>query len=299
MLIMIAFKNMILLSENIRTFIVLVQEKSVTNTAFKLGLTQTAVTQRLKALEESCGATLFLRTRKGLLMTNEGEELYQSALQVQTIESQSISFNKSEQNKTSVFKIACPTSLINTLVIPKIIEFNKKNNNFQISFQIKADDLEDRVSKIKKGLIDFGFIRSSDVPNELEGKIVTSDKFYLIGPTHFKNMNIKEIVSNYRAVNFDIADDLTLAYLKKFKLEKLYNPNPHTINNIPGLVSLIEAGFGYGLIEEKFLKKFLPKNKLSILNNNQFLENKMALCWLPRPIYSKTFLSFIDLISKN
>lgn len=68
----------------LRVFIVIVQEKSITNSAHRLFLTQPAVSSALKRLEESLDTQLIDRSGRHITVTKAGERLYQECLQVQT-----------------------------------------------------------------------------------------------------------------------------------------------------------------------------------------------------------------------
>lgn len=59
-----------------RTFYWIAKEKNITKTAEKLYISQSAVTQSLKKLEEQLGGTLFIRNKKGVELTEAGERLY-------------------------------------------------------------------------------------------------------------------------------------------------------------------------------------------------------------------------------
>ena len=50
--------------------------KNITLAAGELSLSQPAVSQAVKNLEKSLGSTLFIRTSKGVRLTDEGEVLY-------------------------------------------------------------------------------------------------------------------------------------------------------------------------------------------------------------------------------
>ena len=60
-----------------RTFLVIAREGSVSAAAKALSVSQPAVSQQLKNLEESFGTPLFVRTARGMKLTREGEVLYQ------------------------------------------------------------------------------------------------------------------------------------------------------------------------------------------------------------------------------
>ena len=66
---------MSLLSPRLIAFLAVAQCKTVHRAADKIHITQTAVTQRIRALEHSLKTTLFIRTRKGMNLTPEGEVL--------------------------------------------------------------------------------------------------------------------------------------------------------------------------------------------------------------------------------
>ena len=64
-----------LLSHNLQAFIAVVEQSTVHGAAKQVNLTQTGVTQRIRALESDLQTTLFLRSRKGMKLTREGEAL--------------------------------------------------------------------------------------------------------------------------------------------------------------------------------------------------------------------------------
>ena len=65
------------------------------------------------------------------------------------------------------------------------------------------------IVKLKNGTVDFAFIRSDLVPNEIEGKQLKVNKFYLVGPTSWGKRSIKDILTKERSIIFDPRDDLT------------------------------------------------------------------------------------------
>jgi LysR family transcriptional regulator (chromosome initiation inhibitor) len=286
---------MSLLSDNLKAFMLVSELGTVHEAASVLGLTQTGITQRIRSLETSLGVTLFLRSRTGMKRTVEGEELYQYCLSVRRLESESLSFLKDEGNRKPIQVSFCgPTSLMRSRVVPALSKFLKGHPKTLLHIDI--DDFEDRIKKIKTGQVDFAFIRASAVPNELEGRPLTPDRFVLIAPKIWRDREIHSIIQNERIIDFDPSDDMTFQYLKKFKLSNKVQNERHFVNNIESLVDLIEDGHGYGVLEEHFLESFLSKRKICILNEGKALENRMALCWSPRPIQSKLFKEIISQI---
>ena len=63
----------------VRAFVSVAETGSMTVSAHTLHLTQAAVSQQIRRLEEGFGCELFERDRRGLRMTNEGERLFGKA----------------------------------------------------------------------------------------------------------------------------------------------------------------------------------------------------------------------------
>lgn len=65
----------------LRTFVVVARERSITRASELLHLSQPAVSAHIKALEETLGLTLFDRTPRGMSLTREGQRLLAKAEQ--------------------------------------------------------------------------------------------------------------------------------------------------------------------------------------------------------------------------
>jgi DNA-binding transcriptional LysR family regulator len=60
----------------LKSFYYVALEESVSKAAIKLHISQPAVSQNIKTLESEIGFSLFVRTDKGVKLTNEGKEIY-------------------------------------------------------------------------------------------------------------------------------------------------------------------------------------------------------------------------------
>src|ERR1700759_5172966 len=63
----------------LRYFVVLAEEGNFGRAANRLNMSQPPLTRQIQQLEEDVGAQLFLRTRKGVRMTNAGQVLFEEA----------------------------------------------------------------------------------------------------------------------------------------------------------------------------------------------------------------------------
>src|SRR6185295_11532943 len=82
---------MMIAQAQLPTFMAVAELLNLSAAARKLGITQTGATQRIKALEQSLGATLFTRSRSGMRLTEEGHLLLRYCTAVSSLEGQFLS----------------------------------------------------------------------------------------------------------------------------------------------------------------------------------------------------------------
>ncbi len=83
---------MSLLHHGVEAFKAIVEQGTVHGAARQIGLSQTGVTQRIRALERELGTTLFVRSRKGMFPTAEGEALVRWCQRVDDLEGELLTF---------------------------------------------------------------------------------------------------------------------------------------------------------------------------------------------------------------
>ena len=64
----------------LQTFLMVIKEKSFSKASAKLGISQPAVTQQIKFIEDYLDTKIVERKKNGILLTKEGEDLYRIAL---------------------------------------------------------------------------------------------------------------------------------------------------------------------------------------------------------------------------
>ena len=69
--------------DDLRILLALVRSGSLTRASLMLGIDQSTVGRRLSALEGALGATLFLRSKSGIIPTEVGEKLIADALEIE------------------------------------------------------------------------------------------------------------------------------------------------------------------------------------------------------------------------
>ena len=134
------------------------------------------------------------------------------------------------------------------------------------------------------------------VVREMDSKLLKPEKFILVGSPKWKGRKIKDIISNERIIDFDVTDETSFSYLKKFDLVDSVTLSRHFVNENEALIKMFSLGVGYGTLNTEIASPFLKRGELISLNSGKYFEQKHALAWYPRPQMSNYFRSIIKAI---
>lgn len=284
-----------LLDSRLKAFLKISQVGTVFGSAESLGITQTAVTQRIRALEDDLGITLFTRSRKGMRLTVEGQALLQYCKGAEELEGAVFSrlSGKSQLAETHL-TIAGPTSAMSFHFVKGAISVMKKHPGLYLHMLI--DDHVNRVDLVRTDRAQLALVPPNQVPLEMDSKLLTPDKYILVCSPEWRGKKLEEILANERIIDFYESDMTTLNYLTQFGLQSLVKkPRLYVNHNLP-LIELLVAGIGYGTLTVNIAKPYLDSGALIPLNRGKVMEDPLALVWYPRPHMPDYFKATIQSI---
>ena len=153
---------MSLLSPPLEAFWAITRKGTVQDASKILGITQTGVTQRIRSLEKQLKTTLFIRSRKGMKLTAEGEALLQYVKGSLEIEGMALSkIQRAAQNTIIEVGISGPSSVLRSRVIPNLLKL--KSSFPLLRYRFDLSDTESNVDKLKTGFCDFAVLDEANV----------------------------------------------------------------------------------------------------------------------------------------
>lgn len=270
-----------LLSPQLEAFVAIVKNKTVHGAAKEIHITQTAVTQRIRTLETHLSTSLFIRSRRGMLLTSEGEALYRYCQQAEALEGEALSFiTRSGHDKSVRIGIAGPSTIMHTRIIPSCINILKPYPSLLLNFMV--NDNSSRVTTLRQGKCELAILENKEVADEMERKLLKPDLYVLVGAKKWKKRRLKDILKNEKIIDFNQADEMTFLYLKEYGLFDLAHKDRHFANRTSALAIMISAGAGFGVLPLEFAKPYLVNNQLSLLNSGKTYEHQYSLAWFPR-----------------
>ena len=113
--------------DDVRFFLALCREGSVSGAGKALGVNHTTVARRIAAFETELGTRLFDRTRDGYAMTQAAEDMYEKALEM---ESHALAINRAMYGQDAELKgplkLTAPYDFANRVIVPALATFRER-----------------------------------------------------------------------------------------------------------------------------------------------------------------------------
>ncbi len=286
---------MIVLNPQLEAFIAVAKAKSVHSAAEILFLTQTAVTQRIKLLEQKLKTPLFIRSRKGMQLTSEGEILLRYCHNLKKLEASYMqTLGAVDESYIINLTILSSSTVMKTRILSTVSDTIKLYPQLRVHFQI--NDLELRHLDLKAGKVDMAIVQKKHISKEVCTKTLRPERYKMLIPKAWANRDITEIISSENIVDFDPSDDITYSYLKKFNLFELARKDRHFINSPEDLSLLVENALGYTVVTEEFYKQYCKNKEVVIMNEKEYYDHEIALCWYDRGVLPEYFSKIVEVI---
>ena len=182
-----------------RIFYTVAKYNHMTKASEELHISQPAISQSVKKLENQLGGVLFLRSNKGMELTEEGKMFYEyvkGALElINNAENEFTSFKDLSKGE---IKIGCSTTLTKLVLMNTLKEFHLAYPNININ--ITNDLTSNLIKDLKVGKLDFvifneGYVKEKNLNLE---KIVELRQGFIYNPEFYNdNVNCFEDLNKF------------------------------------------------------------------------------------------------------
>lgn len=258
----------------LKTFIAVCEQGSFTKAAEELSLTQPAVSQQIKSLEQDFRIEIFDKRKKKLELTPEGEVLLRYAKRIDLLTNNLIqTFDNMRKDLTvkHTLVIGVTHTLESNILAKAIAQYSAENNAFHV--RLISDSAKNLYQKMKVYEVDVCII---------SGTISDSNFSYI----PLDNDSLAVAVSNDNPIsNFE---SISLQKLKEEKLilrsknsdtrllfeshlkTKFYDISDFNVilelDNVEVIKDLVRDNFGISILARKSCIRELKKNRFKMIN---------------------------------
>ncbi len=282
----------------------LVENKSFSQTAEELHLTQPTVSFQIRSLEKHYRVKLFERTTRELFLTAQGKILFTYARKIIDLNRQAAeAMNEVDGLKRGELVLGASTIPGEYLLPKKLKSFQRKFPKIHISLRIA--DTEEIVEKVLDKNLDLGIVGSRIKHRDLIFNELLEDEIVLIVPREWKkikNFTLEDLKKSPLLIR-EKGSGTRKTILEALKKENIY---PEDLNLIMELGSTeaikqaVETGLGISFVSRWAVEKEIKLKKLKISGISGFsIRRYFYLVSSRKHILSKIALLFRQFLLKN
>lgn len=280
------------------TFITVAKTKSYTKAAGIVNITQPAVSQHIKFLEDEYGVHLIKKYGRGFDLTEEGLILFKYAEEIEVLYR---ALEMKLKNKSGIIKTynVGASMTIGGYVLPYILAKHKKIYQ-NINILLQVNNTEEILEKLINGKLDFVLIEGSFDRNKFEFKKFKNDELVLaVSPEHDfakeREVSIEDVVSGNLILREKGSGTRKIFENKIIELGYSLNDlNGYMeIGSISAIKSLIESNLGYSIISRETIKKELTQGTIKeIIIKDVHIFREFNFVYLQKDEFIDTFMKF-------
>ena len=262
-----------------RIFYVVANNGNITKASEELNISQPAISKSIKKLEEQLGGQLFIRTKRGVILTEEGKEFYNYIKQaIEYINNAENKFTDLINLETGCIKIGISTTLTKEFLLPYLEKFHTLYP--KIDIKIITNLTSDLITKLKSGLIDIVILNLNDKNYGNDIDIIKCMKINdcFVVNSKYKNLINKEVslkeINNYPLI-LQSKGSNTREFLDNIAKEKeiIINPNIE-LASYSLVVEFAKIGLGIGYVTKEYIKDELNNKKLFELKTKEKIPSR-------------------------
>lgn len=289
--------------EAYKVFFYVATEGSISKAANKMLVSQPAITWQIKSLEEQLGITLFIRTKKGVTLTEEGKVLFEY------VKKGVESFTNGENMLTNIknldygtISIGASTTVSKHVLMPYLEIFHEQYPHIDI--KITNSLTENLIKDLKNGNLDMLVLNMPmkdtnglAIHNvmKVQDIFVGNKKYYDLTKGSLK----LEELNNYPLL-FQKKPSNTRAFLDNYLKNNHVTLNPETeIVSYNLIMDFVKSGFGIGYATKEFIQDELNKTLFEIKVTPKIPARYIGIATIDKNIPNYSVRKLLDLMTKN
>lgn len=281
--------------DKLRIFHAVADAGSLTHAGDALGLSQSAVSRQIRGLEEGLGSTLFHRHARGLILTEQGELLFDATRRMtKHLETASARIRDSEEEVYGELRVTTTTAFGTLWLAPRLPTLYSRYPDLKIDLM-----LEERVLDLPMREADVAIRMKEPSQADLIRKRLMAVKMRLYAtPDYLRTNGTPETLDDM--VNFRLlcqnATAAQVAAGAAMTRELLTYPirSTFTVNNYFGVLQAVLANLGIGLLPDYLTEDF--PSLIRVLPEVESADVPVFLAYPEELRHSKRIAAFRDFV---
>lgn len=284
--------------DKLRIFHAVADAGSLTHAGDTLHLSQSAVSRQIRALEESLNTTLFHRHARGLILTEQGELLFDATSAMnRRLDTAEARIRDSEEEVFGELRVTTTTGFGSLWLAPRLPKLYEKYPDLKIDLM-----LEERVLDLPMREADVAIRMKEPSQADLVRRKIMSVKMCLYASPAYIEKNgtpdTLESLSKHRLISQRVNSTQVSAAAQLTQELLTYDvPLMLTVNNYFGVLQAVLAGLGIGVLPDYVTQDF--PDLVRILPDVESNEVPVFLAFPEELRQSRRIAAFRDFVTEE
>ncbi|MEN3792052.1 LysR family transcriptional regulator [Fulvimarina sp. MAC3] len=240
--------------DKLRIFHAAAEAGSFTRASENLGLSQSAISRQVAALESEVGVPLFHRHARGLILSEQGEMLFQTANEVlQRLEAVRMQLTETKEKPSGKLRVTTTVGLGSGWLTERSKEFLELYPDIELQLMFDNEEIDLTMRRADAAIR----LRQPQQPDLIQRRLFTVHLHVYAAPSYISRFGTPETIDDldqHRIITFGEPAPPYLRNLNTLETVGIENGQARSpilqINNLIAIRSAIESGIGLGLLPD-------------------------------------------------
>ncbi|MCQ8784132.1 LysR family transcriptional regulator [Mangrovibrevibacter kandeliae] len=240
--------------DKLRIFHAAAEAGSFTHAADELNLSQSAISRQVAALEQEIGAPLFHRHARGLVLSEQGELLYQTTSDVvKRLETVRLQLSETREKPSGKLRVTTTVGLGSGWLTERAKEFLELYPEVELQLVFDNEEIDLTMRKADAAIR----LRQPQQPDLIQRRLFTVHLHVYAAPSYLQRYGQPETIGDLAQHRIITFGEPAPPYLRNLNvLETIGSPEGQArspilqINNLMSIKSAIESGIGLALLPD-------------------------------------------------
>ncbi|MBD8015598.1 LysR family transcriptional regulator [Planococcus wigleyi] len=292
------------MDQRLEVFLKVIEKKNFSKAAEELHMTQPAVSQYIRSLEETTGVKLLERTNKYVRLNKAGEIVYHHAIEIKELYAKMNHLLDDLTNKASGSIAIGASYTFGEYLLPQIIA-EAKEQFPDIKPTVTIGNTTTIAGLVLSHQLDVGIVEGHfKGVQELKTEPFAEDRMFVVAAADHpllqrtKPIKVKELIEETWILR-ELGSGTREASEAVFKKFSILPPSLMHFSSTQPIKAMVEAGMGISLVSEWAIQKELRYGDLKVLNVEGLPYTRDFSIVTRSPFQTKALSAFLDLLKNH
>lgn len=275
---------------------------NISHAAKQLYISQPAVSKAISTLEENLGVTLFIRSSRGVKLTDEGMVLYEhtkNSFELLTRGEENI--KKIHDMGIGHLRIGASTTLCKYLLLPYLDGFVKENPHIKITIDNKSTN--HTLKQLENGTLDIGLVAKPDHSHFIFTPLGEIEDIFVSTRSYLDHLRIREHDADiFSSANIMLLDEenITRQYIEDyFRVNSIEPQHILEVSSMDLLIEFAKISLGVACVIKEYVQPELENGTLiRIPLKIPVNKREVGFCYTNNAFLSDSMLKFLKFIQR-